>query len=565
MSTLYPASSEEPQIMNRNNTSRLFFLNLVEWCCLGLPLMLLFQATPTQVQAQDETPQPILMVESQPSDYQKVYVRDIKVDGNSILQQEINNLIQPLIDKKMTVNELNQLADSITELYLKKGYITSRAILVPQDFADGLVRIEVKEGEVETVVIKGASRLDNYVRSRIRVGLGKPLNAGKLEDQLRLLKINPLFKNIEATLKAGSQESKSVLEVYVAEADPFFGEVGFDNYSPPSVGATQANVNLGYRNVVGLGDGISVQYTPRLETFTGTYQVDTIYQIPLNPTGGSLQFRVSIENNTVIQDEFSELDISQESQYYEISYRQPIIRNPRQEFALSVGMSYRHAQTFDFQGPAQFLPYDEDGISRTNVITFGQDYVHRSGNGAWAARSQFRFGTGILDVTSNNDDIPDGYFFSWLAQMQRIQILGKNNFLIIQGDIQLTPDSLLPSEQFVIGGGQSVRGYRQNARSGDSGVRFSVEDQITLVRNREDNPMFIVAPFFDMGYVWNNPNSINFQESQRFLAAVGLGLLWQPISGMTVRLDYAPPLIYLDDRGENVQDNGFYFSVNYRF
>jgi hemolysin activation/secretion protein len=149
--------------------------------------------------------------------------------------------------------------------------------------------------------------------------------------------------------------------------------------------------------------------------------------------------------------------------------------------------------------------------------------------------------------------------------MQRIQILGKNNFLIIQGDIQLTPDSLLPSEQFVIGGGQSVRGYRQNARSGDSGVRFSVEDQITLVRNREDNPMFIVAPFFDMGYVWNNPNSINFQESQRFLAAVGLGLLWQPISGMTVRLDYAPPLIYLDDRGENVQDNGFYFSVNYRF
>jgi len=131
--------------------------------------MLLFQATPTQVQAQDETPQPILMVESQPSDYQEVYVRDIKVDGNSILQQEINNLIQPLIDKKMTVNELNQLADSITELYLKKGYITSRAILVPQDFADGLVRIEVKEGEVETVVIKGASRLDNYVRSRIRV------------------------------------------------------------------------------------------------------------------------------------------------------------------------------------------------------------------------------------------------------------------------------------------------------------------------------------------------------------------------------------------------------------
>jgi hemolysin activation/secretion protein len=142
--------------------------------------------------------------------------------------------------------------------------------------------------------------------------------------------------------------------------------------------------------------------------------------------------------------------------------------------------------------------------------------------------------------------------------------LDKNNFLIIQADAQLTPNSLLPSEQFVIGGAQSVRGYRQNARSGDSGVRFSVEDRITLVRNSQEEAVFLVAPFFDMGYVWNNSNQFTFQESQRFIAGLGLGFIWQPISGMTVRLDYAPPLIYLDNRGNNIQDNGFYFSVNYQ-
>ena len=34
---------------------------------------------------------------------------------------------------------------------------------------------------------------------------------------------------------------------------------------------------------------------------------------------------------------------------------------------------------------------------------------------------------------------------------------------------------------------------------------------------------------------------------------------------LTLRLDYALPLIDLDDRGRNAQDDGFYFNVNYQY
>jgi hemolysin activation/secretion protein len=555
------------------NTKKL--KKILQCQCFYLPLIVLMSIT-LKSNAQTDELQTIqfldishdltLLSESKISDAQisEIYVQDIRVEGNTILQQEISDLTQPFIGKTISISELNTLADSITELYLNQGYITSRAVLSQQSFTDGLVKIDVLEGEVENIIIKGASRLENYVKGKIELGLGKPLNSGELENQLRLLKRNPLFENVEATLKSGSEEKKSVLEVYVSEANPFYGGIGIDNYSPPSVGGVEANLNLGYRNVLGLGDGISVQYTPRLQAFTGTYQVDTIYQIPLNPMDGVLQLRASIQNNEVIQEEFRDLNISQESQYYEISYRQPLIRTPEEEFALSLGFGYRDNQTFDFQGPAKFLAYDDNGVSRTSILFFGQDYVSRDPIGVWGFSSQFRFGTGLFDATTNSDGVPDGHFFSWLGQIQRVQVLDKNNFLIIQADAQLTPDSLLPSEQFVIGGAQSVRGYRQNARSGDSGVRFSVEDRITLVRNSQEEAVFLVAPFFDMGYVWNNSNQFTFQESQRFIAGLGLGFIWQPISGMTVRLDYAPPLIYLDNRGNNIQDNGFYFSVNYQ-
>jgi hemolysin activation/secretion protein len=138
--------------------------------------------------------------------------------------------------------------------------------------------------------------------------------------------------------------------------------------------------------------------------------------------------------------------------------------------------------------------------------------------------------------------------------------------LIVGLDVQLTPNSLLPSQQFVIGGGQSVRGYRQNIRYGDNGVRFSVEDRITLLRDDAGSATLQIAPFFDLGAVWNksdNPNNAT-APNQRFLAGAGLGVIWEPLPRLNVRLDYGVPFVDLRDRGDNAQDEGFYFSVLYQ-
>jgi len=48
------------------------------------------------------------------------------------------------------------------------------------------------------------------------------------------------------------------------------------------------------------------------------------------------------------------------------------------------------------------------------------------------------------------------------------------------------------------------------------------------------------------------------------LAGMGMGLLWNPVSGMDVRLDLGAPLVYNRDRGTDAQDYGIYFNVNYR-
>ncbi len=498
-------------------------------------------------------------------DSQTIQVQKINVTGSTIFRpDQFNPIVQPFEGRSLTLEQLREVADKITQLYLERGYITSRAILVDQAITDGVVEIRVIEGSLEQIQIEGTRRLNpDYVRSRVQLGAGTPLNTAQLEDQLRLLRADPLFENVEASLRAGSRTGQSILIVRVIEANPFEGSLGVDNYSPPSVGSERLGINLLYRNLTGDGDSIATSFYHTTRSGADIFELS--YRVPVNPMNGALQLRTSLNRNKVVESAFSFLDIQGDSQLYEISFQQPLVRSPREEFSLSLGFSAQKSTAL--AGPFPISPgADPEGITRTSVIRFGQDYLRRDVRGAWSLRSLFSLGTGWFGATINPHPEPDGRFFSWLGQVQRVQVLNNDNFLIVGADIQLTPNSLLPSQQFVIGGGQSLRGYRQNIRSADNGVRFSLEDRITLERDADGAATFQLAPFFDAGYVWNhsdNPGNQNL-PSQRFLAGLGLGLIWQPLPRLNLRLDYGLPLIDLDDRGTNAQDEGFYFSVNYQ-
>jgi hemolysin activation/secretion protein len=514
-----------------------------------------------QTPAPEPTPSPA------PEPSVQISVQSISVTGSTIFQpQDFAPITQPLTGKQVSLEQLRQAADAITQLYLDRGYITSRAVLGEQTIQNGVVQIQVIEGSIEDIKVEGTRRVrDAYVRSRVGLGAQTPLNRDDLEDQLRLLKADPLFTNVEASLRPGTDLGQSVLIVRVTEAKSVSGIITVDNYSPPSVGSVRLGGSLAYRNLTGYGDVASLTFFHT--TVSGADTLDFSYQIPLNPMNGTLQLRISPNWNKIVTPAFAALDIQGRSQLYEASFRQPLFRNPRREFALSLGFAAQNGQTFLFNDtPFPFgIGPDDEGNSRTRVLKFGQDYIKRDPQGAWAVRSQFSFGLGILNATENRDPIPDGRFVSWLGQIQRVQRLGNDHLLILQGDLQLSPDTLLPSQQFVIGGGQSLRGFRQNARSGDNGFRISLEDRITLIRDEAGAPTLQLIPFIDFGKVWNTSGNPNPEPDQRFLAGAGAGVLWQPYPGLSIRLEYGAPFLRLRDRGNDFQDYGLYFSTSYQF
>lgn len=486
----------------------------------------------------------------------QVFVQRIEVVGSTVFRQDdFAPIVQPVQGRLLTLEELRQVADQITQLYLNEGYLTSRAILIDQEIQDGVVQIRAIEGSLEAIEIEGSRRVDPaYIRGRLRLGSETPLRQSNLEDQLRLLRADPLFDSVEASLRAGSGLGQSILSVRVTEAEDWILNLSADNLSPPDVGSERVGIIAGQRNLTGNGDSLTAAYFR--STTGGSNVFEFNFEIPLNPLQGTLALRYSPSNFEITSPEFEDFDFEGNANLYEVSFRQPLIRSPREEFALSAGFTHRTGRIF----VSQSLIDD----TTTSVITLGQDYVRRDSQGAWAAQSAFNFGTGLLDATTDSTAAPDGLFFSWLGQFQRVQILNPGNLLIAQLDVQLTPDALPPSQQIAIGGGQSVRGFRQNARLGDNGIRFSIEDRITIARNEAGESVLQVAPFIDSGLVWNDSRNPNDLPRQAFLAGVGLGLLWQPLPDFSVRIDGAIPLVNLDDRGENAQDYGVYFSVGYQ-
>lgn len=496
-------------------------------------------------------------------------ITQVKLIGNTALSPEmLAPILMPLQGKNITREQVKAAAEAITQLYLSNGYVTSFAQFdpnAPMSVVNGVAQIKAIEGQIERIDVIGAVQTNpDYVRSRIGLGISTPLNANNVEDQLRLLRADPLFSNVTSSLRPSTEARKSLLVIQVEEAKQLAGSVGFDNYAPVSVGTERVSLGLSYRNLTGFGDLFSASYAR--STSGGSNLYDFNYSIPINPMNGTIGIRYAPSDYRITDPAFAPLNIRGANNLYDVVYRQPVIRTPREELAFSLGFAYQTGQTFLFENLA--VPFgigpDSNGVSTTSVFRIAEDYILRDVEGAWSLRSQINIGTGLFNATFVT--IPNAGFVSWTGQAQRVQVLGADALLVVSLDSQLSANPLLPSQQFTIGGAQSLRGFRQNARSGDNGVRLSLETRITAIRDQESKRSLLqISPFIDLGAIWNSGLNPTPSLSQNFLAAGGLSVTVEPISRLTLRLDAAIPFLTLQERGNNLQDAAVYFSTSYQF
>lgn len=477
-----------------------------------------------------------------------------------------------------------------------------------------LERIDVKSSSANREHTEGSLvRLNpNYVRSafgwwrsqsRFALAASKPLNVNKLQEALQLLQKDPLIESASLRLLPGSSPSQSILEVEVKEAKSFSASLSNVISGFSSLGTSQQQIVLSEANLLGIGDSLSVGY---IDTEI-THDWNLSYTLPLNPRNGTLSFTynqsetygipdlngsvpveaqsaseaASLERST-ISSPFDSLHASGNlSNYglalrsYELTLRQPVIRRIRggnagkgeqptyEEFALGLTAYLGESSTTLSKVPSPFSSWPNDnGLTRTYALRFFQEWKKENARDSIELRSRFSVGLNAFGSTANEslapvNPVPATTFFSWQGDAQWTRILAQDTLLLVRANAQLANQTLVPSEQFALGG---KGGYLQHSLLTDNGIFASAEVQLPVLRVFRGKGVIQVVPFVDFGTAWNSSGQAN--PSPNTLASVGLGLQWQQ-ENFTARLDWGIPLVSVHSPYGTGQENALYFSMQY--
>jgi len=489
-------------------------------------------------------------------------VREILFTGNTAFSdRDLAPVIAPYLNKELTTEDVESLRLAVTVFYVNKGYITSGAVVPDQEVKDGVLRLQIIEGKLSSIDLEGNRWFrSSYLRDRIELGIGPPLNMTVLQERLQLLQQDGRIEQLNAELRPGLVRGESELHVKVKEANPFHAWLEFNNYQTPVVGAERGIGTVSMDNLTGHGDPFTFSYGGSEGVNPLIY---TSYQIPLNRWDTSLLFEYRRNDFVVVEQQFQGLNISAQAEIIGVTLRQPIVRTLNHEFVLAVQGEHLYNKTFLLGQPFDFVAGQQNGVANDSALRFIQEYTYRTQASVIAARSRFSVGLNVLGATitpsTPGNPVADGQFFAWLGQLQAVHRLDRFWGIQLLGrlDAQLANDRLFPLEQVPVGGRFSVRGYRENTLVRDNALMASFETRIPILRRANGEDMLQLAPFVDYGRAYNNEVP---DPAPNFLASVGVGLRWSvlPRDRAHFEIYWGQQLNHFQVGEGNLQDHGIH-------
>lgn len=121
---------------------------------------------------------------------------------------------------------LTRLTDAVSDWYISRGYITSRAFLTEQDLSGGVLHLAVLEGKLQHIRLEGVP--DRTLKMTFPGLEGKILNLRDIEqgmEQLNRVRQRP----VEIEILPGDRQGYSVVNLTATPEFPLSGSVSFDN------------------------------------------------------------------------------------------------------------------------------------------------------------------------------------------------------------------------------------------------------------------------------------------------------------------------------------------------
>ncbi|MCX7099545.1 MAG: BamA/TamA family outer membrane protein [Methylococcales bacterium] len=499
------------------------------------------------------------------ADKGSLVLKKIEFIGNTVVSDEtLQKVAQPFLNRVLTARDLEELRSLVTAVYVDGGYINSGAIIPSQSAANGALQIKVIEGELTEVRLEGLGHLrEAYLRDRLMIGAGSPLNLKNLQNKYQLLLTDPLIEQLNGSLLPGKEPGESILTVKVTRARPYQLYADADNYTTPSIGGYTGRIGGWVDNLSGFGEHFDAEFMAT----GGALGVNTGVELPLNAYDTRASFRYSNTHSSIIESPGDQLNIKSDVVAYEGGLSQPLYRSPGLNLMAGINFAVRESKSSLLGVPYSFtegLPFGE-GTTQATVLRLWQQISQQGANNAFVARSTFNKGLDALGATIQTGGmLPSGEFFSWLGQTQYLhRVMDNGAQIVFRGAVQVAANPLLPIERFSVGGVYSVRGYRENFYVTDNGFNTGLDFRYPLFGGEQGakHSLFLI-PFMDYGGAWNNPSESNLNPRLNSLHSVGLGFNWH-YKLVNTEFYWAHDIADVKHPWKDIQDDGVHFKVSF--
>ncbi|MBW4794987.1 ShlB/FhaC/HecB family hemolysin secretion/activation protein [Pseudomonas tolaasii] len=406
-----------------------------------------------------------------PADTRCFPIKTIELSGADALSAgERAELVQPYFGQCLGVPQLNEVLKVITDRYLAKGLVTSRAYLPQQDLSSGTLKIQVVEGKLEG--LKGADGSGITERQLAMSFPGKPgdlLNLREIEqmvDQLNRLPSN----QAQMELAPGKAVGGSDVLVKNTAQKPWRAGLSRNNSGQRSTGEQQWGANLDWDNPLGLADQLSLrgghdavsdhQKTSRNSMLN--------YSLPFGWWTASYSYSESEYRSRAEANSFK-FKQTGDSQNHQLRLERVIHRDALSKTALSTGVAYLRTDN-----------YIEDSklalsSNRLSEAQFGINHGRRIGGSFFNIDLGMQDGIGAFDAQANRHagpGQPDARYRKYTATVSYLypfQLWGESFSFSSLMTGQHSEDVLFSPQRMSLGGQSSIRGYKDQMLSGDSG------------------------------------------------------------------------------------------------
>lgn len=458
-------------------------------------------------------------------------LKGVRFDHSAFIDDAtLQALARPYIGREIGADELNRLVAEVNAIYTRRGITTARAVLSRQSLVGDIVHVELIEGHLGRLDIRGNQRTgEAFVRRRIHTAPGALLDTDQLRRDLVYINRTSSLR-LAALLRPGSERGLTDVQVQVTEPAAGSLDAFVDNAGVDTSGRSRIGLQGHYDGLLDAGDRVDLSVAKSRGGIDGLFS----YGALVNERNGRLGVSYSRSQIDIIAGPYRALDIVGHSSVTALQYDQPFIATQSWLLTGSTSASQiRSSTSIDGTGVANNI---------TNALALGLSVNHRVEGREWTL-------TQLVNHLNSSQPI-DGSSTGWTAvgNFGGAQRLGVSAWLLRAdaGWQWSSSDRLASSSLFQIGGPGSVRGYERGVLAGTQGYYANLELHRMLPHN------FDAYTFGDYGAVF-----AAFPKA-RHIAGGGLGLIWRYHDWLSFNGDVAKAF-------DQVVPNQDSYRVDFRF